>query len=207
MQPEHQRRIIQRQGLDHVRVGLDAAPLGDDIIKAVSREEERLVAVEDMGAAKLVQVGGQDPPVERVGDAPAVHGLADQVAQRLPRELLVPVRVGLSKVHREQPPRDQEVRVVEVVGDVPAETAVLSALLHHRVEEGQHVHEGAVGPVRTLLQVRLLQLAIAGFHVELQAVRWLRHNLERALQDAQGEVRGGLSETKAVKDNKKKREK
>ena len=75
-----------------------------------------------------------------VGDAAAVHHLAHEVAQRVPRDVRVALLVRLLQIGVEQPDRDGKVRVVEVVAHVPPHLAVLAPLLHHRVEEGEHEH-------------------------------------------------------------------
>mmetsp|Transcript_46018 Transcript_46018/g.147044 ORF Transcript_46018/g.147044 Transcript_46018/m.147044 type:complete len:435 (-) Transcript_46018:172-1476(-) len=152
---------------------------------------EGLERVEEEVPEVLVQVRREDAPVERVAHAPAVHGLADEVLERVPGHGVVPVVEGLGQVRAYERHGDAEVRLVEVVWHVPPELAVLAALLHDGVEESQHVHERAEGLVRAAREALLGDLGIVGPHVEFEPVRGLRHHLERALEDAQGEpVRG-----------------
>lgn len=78
-----------------------------------------------------------------------------------------------------QPPLcpDLEVTLVEVVVHVPADLPELSSLLHHRVEERQHVHQGLERRVWTLLQHVMRDLEVSCSQVEFQPVGWLCDNL------------------------------
>lgn len=74
-----------------------------------------------------------------------------------------------------------EVGFVEVVRNVPADLAVLASLLHHGVEEGQHVDQAAEGRVRAAHQRLQRDLKVRGSHVQLQPVGRLRHHLNRSI--------------------------
>jgi len=66
--------------------------------------------------------------------------------------------VGVLEVQRQQVPRDGQVGLVEVVVDVPPDLAVLAALLHHGVQEGQHVEARAVHGRRAGVEHALVEL-------------------------------------------------
>lgn len=72
----------------------------------------------------------------------------------------------------------QEVRLVEVIGHVPANFAVFASLLHDGVEEGENVHQAAEGGVWAAQQGLQWNLKVCGPHVQLQTVRGLRHHLD-----------------------------
>mmetsp|Transcript_14108 Transcript_14108/g.33880 ORF Transcript_14108/g.33880 Transcript_14108/m.33880 type:complete len:904 (+) Transcript_14108:88-2799(+) len=199
VQPERLGRLHDGQAVDDAGVRLSGAVLRHHVVHLVVLEEvERLERVEQEVAQVLVQVRVEDAAVVRVRHAPAIHRLADQVPQRAPRQHVVLVLERLGEVRVDQQVTDAEVRLVEVVGDVPAQLAVLAALLHHGVEERQHVRQRPEPLVRALGQGLLGDLGVGRAHVELQAVGGLRHHLQRALQDAQGEaVRGVGGEPQA----------
>lgn len=76
----------------------------------------------------------------------------------------------------------KEVRLVEVVGDVPANLAVLASLLHHSMEEGQHIHQAAEGRVWARCQGLMGDFRVRGSHVQLETVGRLCHYLHTILQ-------------------------
>lgn len=76
----------------------------------------------------------------------------------------------------------KEVRLVEVVGDVPANFAVLASLLHHSMEEGQHIHQAAEGRVWARCQGLMGDFRVRGSHVQLETVGRLCHYLHTILQ-------------------------
>lgn len=71
----------------------------------------------------------------------------------------------------------KKVRLVEVVGDVPANLAILAPLLHHGMEESQHIDEAAEGRVWARRQGLMGDLEICGSHVQLQTIGRLCHYL------------------------------
>lgn len=76
----------------------------------------------------------------------------------------------------------EEVRLVEVVGDVPANLAVLASLLHHSMEEGQHIYQTAVGRVRACKQGLLGYFRVRCSYVQLETVGRLCHYLHTILK-------------------------
>mmetsp|Transcript_25191 Transcript_25191/g.84666 ORF Transcript_25191/g.84666 Transcript_25191/m.84666 type:complete len:256 (-) Transcript_25191:12061-12828(-) len=191
MQTKHRRRIRQRQRLD-VRHGvLRRVAVHEGVVGARPREVEGL-AVEQKVAHVLCQVRCQDSAVHVVGDSAAVHGVADEVLERPPGQFLVASVKCLFQVQRKQFPRNLKVTLVEVVADVPADLAVLPALLHHRVQPRQHEQARGKGGMRALVVDGLVHLGVRRPHVQLQAVGRLRHHFQRPLQDAQREAVRGL---------------
>lgn len=79
-----------------------------------------------------------------------------------------------------------EVRLVEVIGHVPPNLPELSPLLHHSVEECQHVDQGLEGGVRTLFQHFVGDLEVRCPHVELQPVGGLCDHLSEGKADGDG---------------------
>mmetsp|Transcript_36308 Transcript_36308/g.72230 ORF Transcript_36308/g.72230 Transcript_36308/m.72230 type:complete len:258 (+) Transcript_36308:1248-2021(+) len=152
---------------------------------------EGLEGVEQKVTQVLLHVRLNDAPVAVVGHAAAVHDLAHEVPQRVPRDLRVTVLVRLGQVVFKQLDGDLKVRVIEVVVDVPTHLAVLAPLLHNSVEEGQDKDARPEGFVRAREEQFLWHLGVGGQHVELEAVGWLGHALDRALQDADRELRVG----------------
>ncbi len=75
----------------------------------------------------------------------------------------------------------EEVRLVEVVGDIPANLAILASLLHHSMEEGQHIHQAAEGRVWAFSQGLMGDFRVGGSHVQLETVGRLRHYLHTIL--------------------------
>lgn len=74
-----------------------------------------------------------------------------------------------------------EVGLVEVVWNVPADLAVLASLLHHGVEEGQHVDQAAEGRVRAAHQRLQRDLKVRGSHVQPQPIGGFRHHLNHSI--------------------------
>ena len=82
-------------------------------------------AVEQLLAHVREQVGVAEPPIKVVGDVAAVHDLAEDVPQVVPRDL----RAVLEVVGRDCDAHAQ-VALVERVGAVPADRAELAPLAH-----------------------------------------------------------------------------
>jgi nitrate reductase NapAB chaperone NapD len=106
------------------------------IIIASPREIELLISIKNEVPAVFAQISGHHSTIIIVGDTTAVHGLTDEVTERLPGELIIAVVLGFVHVERDQAERDLEITVVEVVSDVPADLAVLLPFLNSGVEEG-----------------------------------------------------------------------
>ena len=184
------------QSIDGRHVSAVLSSLGNAVVHAPSHVKvEGLEGIKEEVAHVLIEVGGEDPPVERVAHSASVHGLPDKVPQRAPRNavaIAAAVLAGLGQVGRDQRQRDSEIGLVEVVRHVPSEFSVLSPLLHHCVEECQGVDQGPEGLVRALLESFLGNLRVIGAHVELESVGGLRNDLEGSLEDAQGKLVRGL---------------
>eukprot|EP00982_Pelagococcus_subviridis_P009579 30935-Pelagococcus_subviridis.AAC.14 len=164
VEPERLRGLHERELVDHPRVVIPRAVFGDDVVDVfVLVKVERLKRVEEEVAEVLVQVRRQNPPIERVRDAPAVHRLADEQV------------------------RDSKVRLVEVVRDVPTEFAVLASLLHDGVEKRENVRQRTEPVVRAVREVLLRDFRVRRADVQLQTVRRLRDDLQRALKDPERE--------------------
>mmetsp|Transcript_50312 Transcript_50312/g.113030 ORF Transcript_50312/g.113030 Transcript_50312/m.113030 type:complete len:225 (+) Transcript_50312:1489-2163(+) len=207
MEPEHLRglRVYAWHRLDRLDVVVARAlcryavvdPLADlafglaRLRLLVLKEVKRLEGVKEEIAQVLLHIRPHHAPVAVVRDAPAVHDLADEVAQRVPRDLGVVVRVCLGEVVVQQSDGHREVGVVEVVTDIPAHLAVLAPLLHHGVEEGEDEDARAEGGVRAGGERLLVHLGVGGEHVEAETVWRLGDHLDRALQDANRELRVG----------------
>mmetsp|Transcript_36239 Transcript_36239/g.69498 ORF Transcript_36239/g.69498 Transcript_36239/m.69498 type:complete len:386 (-) Transcript_36239:739-1896(-) len=158
---------------------------------------EAVVVVHDGGhegsSHGVAQDGHQGAPVLGVRHAPAVVALAHQVHQRLERDGQVG-RGELVQEHLQLPQRNLEVRVRELVGDVPPEGAKLDALLHQGVEEGQSKQQ--LLPLRRpLAPVEKLRVAHRVVEVALKDVGAHAHgrlvgHLDPVLQHRHREVRG-----------------
>ena len=74
-----------------------AVELALPLLGRVLEEVERLEGVEEEVAEVLLHVRLDDAPVAVVGDAPAVHDLADEVAQRVPLSHTRDSNAGLSE--------------------------------------------------------------------------------------------------------------
>eukprot|EP00968_Pinguiococcus_pyrenoidosus_P001316 scaffold58_cov256-Pinguiococcus_pyrenoidosus.AAC.11 len=188
VQAEHRRGVRQGQRLHHAGVVLERARLRHLVVKAGAREVELLAVVEQEVPHVFFEVRLQHSAIHVVRHAAAVHGVSDEILEAAPRQELVFVLEGLLQVQREQASGDVEVRLVKVVRDVPADLAVLLALLDDGMQEHQHEEAGLEGPVRAFLKRGVVDLRVRGPHVELQAVRRLRDHLKAPLQDTQGEL-------------------
>mmetsp|Transcript_1527 Transcript_1527/g.5997 ORF Transcript_1527/g.5997 Transcript_1527/m.5997 type:complete len:549 (+) Transcript_1527:50-1696(+) len=154
VQPEHTGRGDLRQPADEAQHRL-VVVLGRRAIDVrVGRQPVVGVSVDALGEEDAHD-GHERGPVVVVRDAPAVVALAHEVRQRLQRHLVLLVDEHLQLAHG-----DLEVGVVEAIGDVPAEGAVLLALLHEGVEEAQPEEQRAEGAHLGALaaQVELVRL-------------------------------------------------
>lgn len=71
----------------------------------------------------------------------------------------------------------EEIRLVEVVRDIPANLAILASLLYHSMEEGQHIDQATEGKVWAFSQRLLGDFRVCRSHVELESVGRLCHYL------------------------------
>lgn len=163
--------------IDLVHELLHVFALGDRVVSLGAREVELLILVEDEIAHELVQIRVQNASIPIVRDSTTVHSLANQVAKRLPWQILFVGLGRLVQVELNQTPRDAEVRIVEVVGDVPADLAVLFTLLNRRVEETQHVNEWFEFFPRAIVQNLVSQLAEVLLDVRTKTIWGLSNDL------------------------------
>mmetsp|Transcript_28121 Transcript_28121/g.65625 ORF Transcript_28121/g.65625 Transcript_28121/m.65625 type:complete len:421 (+) Transcript_28121:465-1727(+) len=150
----------------------------------VARLGERVPILDHLGVVKVVQHGGGGAPVVPVGDAPAIVCLAGRVPQGLPGD-----DVELVEEHLELRLADLEVALRELVGDVEAQGAKLSALLQQGVEEGQPEVQllevlGLLAPV----EVAVLHHKVGVKHVGSDPLGGLERHLDAVLQDGDGEL-------------------
>ncbi|EPY34324.1 hypothetical protein STCU_01646 [Strigomonas culicis] len=177
------------EGRQRGQVLLDLAErldVGRDVVDAVLRDVElgrlRHAVVEEAAEDRV-----EAAVVEEVCHPAAVVDDTDHVAQRVPRHRAVAVRVH---VRGERLQAGVVVRLVPLVGDVPAERAESAALLHDRVEVRERQDEAvphdrvarAAIPhdVRDVHRERVAQ-------VRLEPLRRLLHHLHTGLQQQHGE--------------------
>jgi len=67
--------------------------------------------------------------------------LSNEVLETIPRQLGISVDLRLGQVGSQNVHAHLEVRLIEVIRDVPAELAVLASLLDYGVEEREHEDE------------------------------------------------------------------
>ena len=184
MQPKRLRGLHERERVDDAGVDVPVPGRRYDVVHPdalVSVKMKRLERVKEEIAEVLVEVGVQHAAIEGIRDAAAVHRLADEVAQRAPRQRVVAVVVRLREVRVDEQVRDAEIRLVEVVRHVPPEFAVLAPLLRDGVEKRQHVRQRAVPGMRAVAQRALGDFRVRRAHVQLQTVRGLRDDFQRPL--------------------------
>ena len=78
--------------------------------------------------------------------------LANQVLQAAPRDLGFSLHLCLGKVSVENLCTHSEVRLIEVIGHIPANFAILASLLHHSMEESKYKNQGGESWMTTLSQ-------------------------------------------------------
>mmetsp|Transcript_34219 Transcript_34219/g.81574 ORF Transcript_34219/g.81574 Transcript_34219/m.81574 type:complete len:561 (-) Transcript_34219:3549-5231(-) len=196
VQPEHLRRVDHRQlvhVLPHARQVLGLR----GVVLAVLREGV-VVGLDRRGREVLGEDGGDAALVHVVGDAPAVVDVAHHVAERLVRHLVL-----LLEVHAQVRLGCENVRLVPLVPDVPADGAVLAALLHDGVEEGEPEEQLLPRPhllvrlgvlLRLVVKVQKLALRhvlVGALDVGAQALRRLVGQLDPGLQHARREHLAG----------------
>lgn len=98
-----------------------------------ARRREPMVIVEDLFIVVVRKEGGQETAILVICDLASVVALASQILECIERSL---VRV-LVEEDAQLPDTDSEVIVSELIGDVPAKGAELSALLNDGMEEAE----------------------------------------------------------------------
>lgn len=76
----------------------------------------------------------------------------------------------------------QEVRLIEVIWDVPTNFPVFAPFLHYSMKKSQHVHQAAENWVWTCSQGMRGDFGVCGSHVQLETIWGLRHHLYKRLQ-------------------------
>lgn len=76
----------------------------------------------------------------------------------------------------------KEVKLVEVIWDIPTNFAILASLLHHSMEEDQHIHQATEDRVWACSQGLMGDFRVCGSHVQLEAIGRLRHYLHTVLK-------------------------
>lgn len=70
-----------------------------------------------------------------------------------------------------------EVRLIEVIRNIPSDLAIFPSLLNDGVEEGQDENEAGERLMATFHKSRSWNLKVCVPQVQLQSVRWFSHNL------------------------------
>lgn len=124
--------------------------------------EEKLfveVWVKEPRAVAVFQEGDQKSPVVVIGDPPAIVDEARHEDHRVERDLF-----GFENEIPQHFDARVDIRVVELVGDVPAQGAKLPALLNDRMEEAEANQEGlpSVGEIEEPAELLLQGWPVAG---------------------------------------------
>ena len=193
VQAEDLRAVLGREELDGGAEGLDFRGVRDHVAEPCLDVLEQLVADGHGGLVEVpVGVRVHQELVEVVRDAPAVHDDRDHVPHRLPGGLRGLLALHLQQVVLEELDARGQVRLVELVGNVPADGAELAALLHDRVHVAHDVQQLAPLLPRHGLQHVLGHPLVARPHAGLDAHGRLRRDLDRQLQQADREPIRGL---------------
>jgi hypothetical protein len=171
MQTEYHGGVNERDFVHCVKETLECSYFGLTVVEFFGLGERELtVLVKQKVSHVLLQVGSHHPPVPVISDPPAVHSLTNEVLEGVPGDRFLFVVVGFGEVHVEQPLRDREIALVEIIADIPSNFAILSPVLDDDVEKANHINERLEGLMRALVQRLLGQFGKGGLHVEAQAV-------------------------------------
>ena len=86
--------------------------------------------------------------------------LSYQIFQAVPGYLGIPKFKRLLKIRVKYLHTHREIRLVEVIGDVPTNLAVFSSFLYHGVEEAQYEDKRGEGWMRTVGESRVGDLVV-----------------------------------------------
>jgi len=178
VESENARRSEQRNLINLVHELLHILTFGDRVVVFGSREVELLVLVEDEITHELVEIGVEDSTIPVIRDTTSIHSFSDKIAQSLPGKSLFVRLSRLVEVELNEAPRDAEVRIVEIVHDVPADLAVLFTLLNGGVEETQHINERLELWSRAVVQDLIGQLAEVLLNVGTKTIWGLSDDLK-----------------------------
>mmetsp|Transcript_9632 Transcript_9632/g.23342 ORF Transcript_9632/g.23342 Transcript_9632/m.23342 type:complete len:350 (+) Transcript_9632:923-1972(+) len=174
MQPERGGRVARELLLDVLEVLLVAQVGRRRLELGEEGEPVHQLLLEEGREVRVAQ-----PAVPRVGDVAAVHDLAKDVAQVVPRHL---GRV-VQKVGRDDDAHLQ-VALVERVAAVPADGPKLAPFAHDRVEEAEREDDRLeLGRLGRVLPDGIGEVEVRALQVGLEAARRLVGELDRFLQD------------------------
>lgn len=129
METEDIRGVDDRDLVDLCEKTFMVHLLGQPIVELIGlRKEELVVLVKEEVTHELVEVSGQNATVKVVCHTATVHGLANQVSQGAPRNHLVFVVLGFLQVEAQETEGNAEVGLVVVVGHIPADLTVFTAI-------------------------------------------------------------------------------
>lgn len=176
------RYLALRQSLNVVLVGLEGTVVRNEVLGQWRHLVVRLL--KHIVAEELCHVDIEESAVPVVCDAPSVGRLGDEVLHGVPRSLVVGIEVAL----------DDElccikVGVVEVVGDIPAQSQELASLQQHRVKEAEREQEALVWhPLLAFLELLLCHVSVQALQVGLEPFRGLCGHLDPGLQNRDREL-------------------
>jgi len=188
METEHTGVGEQRDLLNAVHVLLKGIVILHLVVVTSLREVELLVGVEDEISAEFFEVAHHYTSIEVVGDTATVHSFSDKVTQGFPRKLFISVFLGLVHVQGNEGEGNLEVRLVEVVLNVPANLSELLSLLDGSVEERQHVYQRAELRLIRLQEVFLSETRVDLSEIGTKTIWGLSDDLKGFLKDTEGET-------------------
>mmetsp|Transcript_23705 Transcript_23705/g.65781 ORF Transcript_23705/g.65781 Transcript_23705/m.65781 type:complete len:546 (+) Transcript_23705:174-1811(+) len=179
-----------REGGNVIHVSIDVALVGRHV-EAAGRQLVHGI-VHNVGAAALLEDGGEQQAVLVVRHATAVVAFACHVAQRVEW-----CRFVLIEEHLQLSDRDALVSIIEAVRNVPPQWSKLPPLLDERMEEYVPEEElleggGFVAALEELLVGNWLQ-HVAAAHVGSDALRRLVSHLHAILKDVDREFGAGVA--------------
>ena len=122
-------RVGAGQRLDEFSVGLQGAVVGD--VVDLERRQREVWGLEDRRAIELVQVRGQNTPVDLVRHTASVVRFRDQKLEGVERGLLVLIQVGCQKI----------IGHLHINYNSPSSLITVSPFpWHHRIELNNLVH-------------------------------------------------------------------
>lgn len=107
----------------------------DDVVSALSREEELLVAIEDEISHVLLQVSVKYSSIVVILYSTSVHSFSNEISQGFPRKFLIIFFLSLVQVERNKSERDLEIGLIETVHHIPTDLTEFLSFLKDRVEE------------------------------------------------------------------------
>mmetsp|Transcript_59663 Transcript_59663/g.172817 ORF Transcript_59663/g.172817 Transcript_59663/m.172817 type:complete len:207 (+) Transcript_59663:880-1500(+) len=130
MHAENLRRLIEREARDELPEAFDRRHIAVRRTLVLAAGGERVLRVQDLGCDVLFQYREQANAVLVVGDAPAIVDVPDDEEEGVPWDASIQLQHVVCDGGR-----SLQVRVVELVPDVPAKGAEFAALLDNGVEK------------------------------------------------------------------------